>query len=56
MPEIQPFTYYKRIAHFDSLSYLEPRTACNRPKTSLTLWRPLLSYGYSCKASSARPG
>jgi len=23
---------------------------------SLTLWRPLLSYGYSHKASCARPG
>ena len=22
----------------------------------LTLWRPLLPYGYSCKASCARPG
>ena len=23
---------------------------------TLTLWRPLLSYGYNCKASCARPG
>jgi len=28
----------------------------NRSRGALTIWRPLLLYGYSCKASCARPG
>jgi len=34
--------------------YTIPRSTVSLPP--LTLWRPLLSYGYSYEASCARPG
>ena len=48
LPRISRFVMIKKYALLHSWIV--------RDSGVLTLWRPLLPYGYSCKASCARPG